>query len=119
MKGGGLRSLPFPPSLSPCAWFRSASIISPPLPTAAAAAAAPRGPRDGGAAAREADAPAADVAAPEHGGVAEHVGDDEVADVGAADVDLVEVGDAAVAGRHGDVLELDVHVVLGCAESDL
>jgi len=33
--------------------------------------------------------------------------------VAAADVDLVEVGDAAVACRHGDVFELDVHVVFG------
>ena len=32
--------------------------------------------------------------------------------MGAADVDLVEMGDAAVAGGDGDVLELDVHVVL-------
>lgn len=31
--------------------------------------------------------------------------------MGASDVDLVEVGDAAVAGGDGDVLELDVHVV--------
>ena len=29
------------------------------------------------------------------------------------DVDLVEMGDAAVARGDGDVLELDVHVVLG------
>lgn len=35
--------------------------------------------------------------------------------MGTPDVDLVEVGDAAVAGGDGDVLELDVHVVLGCA----
>lgn len=32
----------------------------------------------------------------------------------ATDVDLVEVGDSAVAGGDGDVLELDVHVVFGC-----
>lgn len=31
----------------------------------------------------------------------------------AADVNLVEMGDAAVAGGHGDVLKLDVHIVLG------
>jgi hypothetical protein len=30
-----------------------------------------------------------------------------------ADVDLVEMGDAAVARGDGDVLELDVHVVFG------
>lgn len=63
----------------------------------------------------ETNTAAADVSAAEHGRVAEHVGDDEEAHVGAPDVDLVEVGDAAVAGGDGDVLELDVHVVLGCA----
>lgn len=59
--------------------------------------------------------PAANVAAAEHGRVSKHVGDDEEADVGSSDVDLVEMGDAAVAGGDGDVLELDVHVVLGCS----
>jgi hypothetical protein len=34
--------------------------------------------------------------------------------VGAADVDLVEMRDAAIAGGDGDVLELDIHVVLSC-----
>lgn len=33
-----------------------------------------------------------------------------------SDVDLVEVGDAAVASGDGDVLELNVHVVLGFEE---
>lgn len=70
---------------------------------------------DGRATSGETDTTAADVSAAEHGRVAEHVGDDEEAHVGAPDVDLVEVGDAAVAGGDGDVLELDVHVVLGCA----
>lgn len=32
----------------------------------------------------------------------------------ATDVDLVEMGNAAVAGGDGDVFELDVHVVFGC-----
>jgi N-dimethylarginine dimethylaminohydrolase len=32
----------------------------------------------------------------------------------AADVDLVEMRDAAVARGHGDVLELDIHIILGC-----
>lgn len=32
------------------------------------------------------------------------------------DVNLVEMRDAAVAGGHGDVFELDVHVVLGLQE---
>ncbi len=34
----------------------------------------------------------------------------------ATDVDLVEMGDASIAGGDGDVLELDVHVVLGFEE---
>lgn len=69
--------------------------------------------RDGCTTTRHTDTATADVAAAEHGRVAKHVGDDEESDVGAADVDLVEVGDAAVARRDGNVLELDVHVVLG------
>ena len=96
----------FPSPLHPAAYIPRL----PPIP-----AAARPGPADGGSAPREADATAADVATPEHGGVAQHVGDDEEADVGAADVNLVEVGDASVAGCHGDVLKLDVHVVFGCA----
>ena len=71
---------------------------------------------DGCATSGETDTATADVAATEHGRVSEHVGDDEEAYVGAADVDLVEMGDAAVAGGDGDVLELDVHVVLGLEE---
>lgn len=51
---------------------------------------------------------------PKHGRVPQHVGDDEVSHVRAADVDLFEMGDAAVAGGDGDVFELDVHVVFGC-----
>ncbi|KAI6762786.1 hypothetical protein HG530_008766 [Fusarium avenaceum] len=61
------------------------------------------------------DTTTADVAAAEHRGIAKHVGDNEEAHVGAADVDLVEMRDAAIAGGDGDVLELDVHVVLSCA----
>lgn len=76
------------------------------------------GAADGGTATGHADTAAAKVAAAEHGRIAEHVWDDEEAHVGAADVDLVEVGDAAVAGRHGDVLELDVHIVFGCYERE-
>lgn len=34
----------------------------------------------------------------------------------AADVDLVEMGDASIAGGDGDVLELDIHVVFGFQE---
>lgn len=81
--------------------------------------AAGAGAADGGTTTGETDTAAADVAAAEHGGVAQHVGDDEEAHVGAADVDLVEMGDTAVAGGDGDVLELDVHVVLGYAELKL
>lgn len=33
----------------------------------------------------------------------------------AANIDLVEMRDAAVAGCGGDVFKLDVHVVFGCA----
>lgn len=69
---------------------------------------------DGRATSGETNTATTDVSAAEHGRVAEHVGDDEEAHVGTSDVDLVEVGDAAVAGGDGDVLELDVHVVLGC-----
>lgn len=29
-----------------------------------------------------------------------------------ADVNLVEMRDAAVAGSHGDIFELDVHIIL-------
>lgn len=44
----------------------------------------------------------------------QHVGNDEEPHVAAADVDLLEMADAPVARRDGDVLELHVHVVLGC-----
>ena len=46
--------------------------------------------------------------------VPEHVRHDEESHVAAANVDLVEMGDTAVASGDGDVLELDVHVVFGC-----
>lgn len=45
--------------------------------------------------------------------VPEHVGDNEESHVAAANVDLIEMGDTAVAGGHSDILELNVHVVLG------
>lgn len=45
--------------------------------------------------------------------VPQHVGHNEEAHVAAADVHLLQMADAAVARRHGDVFELDVHVVLG------
>lgn len=45
--------------------------------------------------------------------VPEHIGDNEESHVAAANVDLVEMGDTAVAGGDSDILELNVHVVLG------
>lgn len=63
----------------------------------------------------QADTSSPCVSRAEHGRVAKHVGHNEEADVGAADVDLVEMGDAAVAGGDGYVFELDVHVVFGCS----
>lgn len=43
----------------------------------------------------------------------QHVRNDEKPHMATANVDLLEVADAPVAGRDGDVAELDVHVVLG------
>jgi hypothetical protein len=43
----------------------------------------------------------------------QHVWYNEVTNMRASDVNLVEMGDTAVARRNGDILELDVHVVLG------
>lgn len=48
------------------------------------------------------------------GDLPEHVWDDEEADVRTADVNLVKMRNAAVAGGDSDILKLDVHVVLGC-----
>lgn len=48
------------------------------------------------------------------GDLPEHVWDDEEADVRTADVNLVKMRNAAVAGGDGNILKLDVHVVLGC-----
>lgn len=36
-----------------------------------------------------------------------------------ADVDLVEVTNATIAGGHSDVFELDIHVVFGCGGSNV
>ena len=44
----------------------------------------------------------------------QHVGNDKVADVRAADVDLFEMRHATVSGGDSNVLQLYVHVVLGC-----
>jgi hypothetical protein len=46
--------------------------------------------------------------------VPEHVRHNEESHVAAADVDLVEVGDTAIASSDSDILELNVHVVLSC-----
>lgn len=48
--------------------------------------------------------------------VPEHVRHDEEPHVAAANVDLVEMGDTAIASGDGDILELNVHVVLGCGK---
>lgn len=45
--------------------------------------------------------------------VPQHVRNNEESHMASPDVDLVEMGDAAVARGDGDVLKLDVHVVLG------
>lgn len=50
--------------------------------------------------------------------VPEHIRDDEEAHVAAADIHLLEMADAAVARGHGDVFELDIHVVLGWKSSE-
>jgi hypothetical protein len=44
----------------------------------------------------------------------EHVRHDEEPHVRTPDVHLVEMADAAVARGHRDILELNIHVVLGC-----
>lgn len=45
--------------------------------------------------------------------IPEHVGDNEESHVAAANVDLVEMRDTAVASGDRNILELNVHVVLG------
>ena len=35
------------------------------------------------------------------------------------DVDLIEMGDAAVACGNGDVLQLDVHIVFDCSKREV
>lgn len=48
--------------------------------------------------------------------VPQHIRHNEESHMTAPDVNLFEMADAPVAGCDGDVLELDVHVVLGCLE---
>lgn len=48
--------------------------------------------------------------------VPEHIRHDEESHVAAANVDLVEMGDTAIASGDSDVLELNVHVILGCGK---
>jgi hypothetical protein len=50
--------------------------------------------------------------------VPQHVRHDEESHVGTPNIDLVEVRDTAVASCDGDILELDVHVILGCVEKE-
>lgn len=49
-----------------------------------------------------------------HWRIGEHVWHDEEADHRSPDVDLVELGDAAIPLRDGDLFQRDVQVVLGC-----
>lgn len=44
--------------------------------------------------------------------VPQHVWNNEETNVASTDVDLVEVGNTAVAGSNDDILQLNVHVVL-------
>lgn len=48
------------------------------------------------------------------GRLPQHIRNNEEAHVAAANVDLFQMADSAVACRHGDIFELHVHVVLGC-----
>ena len=88
-------------------------LLEPIRPLSPATTAGPR-TADGSTATRQTDTPAAGIAAAEHGRVAQHVRDNKEAHMRATDVDLFEVGDTAVASSHGDIFELDVHVILGC-----
>lgn len=47
------------------------------------------------------------------GNVPQHIRHNEEPHMTPPDVNLVEMRDATIAGGHGDVFELDVHVVLG------
>ena len=42
----------------------------------------------------------------------QHIRHNEESNMGSSDVDLVQMGDASVAGSDGNVLELDIHIVL-------
>jgi hypothetical protein len=48
--------------------------------------------------------------------IPKHVGNNDEADVRATDVNTIHVRDTAIARSHGNVLELDVHVVFGFIE---
>jgi hypothetical protein len=50
--------------------------------------------------------------------IPQHVRHDEEPHVAAPNIDLVEVRDTAIAGCDGDILELNVHVVLSCVEKE-
>lgn len=49
----------------------------------------------------------------------QHVRHDEEPHVATPNIDLVEMRDTAIASCDGDILELHVHVVLGCSERRL
>lgn len=51
--------------------------------------------------------------------ILQHIRHDEEPDVTSADVDLIQMADTAVARRYRDILELHVHVVLGCTQEKL
>lgn len=65
------------------------------------------------------DAGPAGLAGPAHrvndvdGQIPKHIRDYEEANMAASNVDLLEMGDATVASGDSDILELDIHVVLG------
>jgi hypothetical protein len=50
--------------------------------------------------------------------IPQHVRHDEEPHVATPNINLVEVRDTAIASCDGDILELNVHVVLGCAETE-
>ena len=105
--------------------------------SSAAPTASPRS-ADGGPASRQTDTPSTNVATSEHGRIPrrerlalvlqcvgegigttlpQHVWHNEEAHVASSDVDLLQMANSTVSRGHGDVLELHVHVVLGCVMS--
>lgn len=60
---------------------------------------------------RKPDALSPCTSTPKHRRISQHVGHDKEPHVATADVDLIKMGDAAIAGGDSDILELNVHVV--------